>query len=170
MHNKVASDGEFRFPFLTIVSNSFLESFAGIDCIDFRSLDGIYSPQTVDGLGHASACGLYLVGDISSRITVEFLDFNVDCSGGHLVGVSKFDGIPSADCQNWTILVHEGKLARKNCRNLLGSGRMGTRRQYLPSGARFVPGGNPKSAFQLLRSHSTAEDFPFVRKFCTDPV
>ncbi|OQV25819.1 putative Corticotropin-releasing factor-binding protein [Hypsibius exemplaris] len=65
---------------------AFAEPIEILECIDFKSLDGLYTPLPATSESN-TACGLYIVGDLTTRIKVEFVDFSVDCDGGHVVGV-----------------------------------------------------------------------------------
>ncbi|OQV25032.1 hypothetical protein BV898_01239 [Hypsibius exemplaris] len=54
------------------------------ECIAMRSDAGIYQ---VHGTGEESACGLFLVGGMDTQVEIEFLNFDVDCEDGGVVGI-----------------------------------------------------------------------------------
>ena len=54
-------------------------------CVYMETKDGDYWYTSE---GHSSAvCGLFLIGEPDQLIEIEFLDFNIGCKNGNVMGV-----------------------------------------------------------------------------------
>ncbi|GAU88509.1 hypothetical protein RvY_01196 [Ramazzottius varieornatus] len=56
-----------------------------LDCIHFQSEEGVLTAG-IKGTSDTT-CGLYLIGELDTRITVEFVQFEAHCDKGSLVAV-----------------------------------------------------------------------------------